>query len=103
MLTYSWAHNLVIAGQPIFFLPWMTQSYTFKQKLQHCEPIDLSRFVVDLRERHLSTGHLILKLIRENTTANALLITNGVFFLQKVLWTLIRLTSFPIHVSQPAS
>ena len=53
MLTYSWAHNLVIAGQPIFFLPWMTQSYIFKQKLQNCEPIDLSRFVVDLREKHL--------------------------------------------------
>jgi len=30
-----------------------TQSYIFKQKLQHCEPIDLSRSVVDLRERHL--------------------------------------------------
>jgi hypothetical protein len=50
----------LVAGQPIFFLPWMvsamdglTQSYTFKQKLQNCEPIDLSRFVVDLRERHL--------------------------------------------------
>ena len=32
-----------------------TQSYTFKQKLQHCEPIDLSRFVVDLRERQLES------------------------------------------------
>ena len=31
----------------------LTQSYIFKQKLQNCEPIDLSRFVVDLRERHL--------------------------------------------------
>jgi hypothetical protein len=31
----------------------MTQSYIFKQKLQNCEPIDLSRFVLDLRERHL--------------------------------------------------
>ena len=31
----------------------LTQSYIFKQKLQSCEPIDLSRFVVDLRERHL--------------------------------------------------
>jgi hypothetical protein len=31
----------------------VTQSYFFKQKLQHCETIDLSRFVVDLRERHL--------------------------------------------------
>ena len=31
----------------------LIQSYIFKQKLQHCETIDLSRFVVDLRERHL--------------------------------------------------
>ena len=31
----------------------LTQYYMFKEKLQNCEPIDLSRFVVDLRERHL--------------------------------------------------
>jgi hypothetical protein len=31
----------------------LTQSYIFKQREQHCEPIDLSHFVVDLRERHL--------------------------------------------------
>jgi len=31
----------------------LTQSYTFKQKLQNCKPIDFSRFVVDLRERNL--------------------------------------------------
>ena len=31
----------------------LTQSYVFKQKLQNCEPIDLSRLIVDLRERHL--------------------------------------------------
>jgi len=68
----------------------LTQSYIFKQKLQICEPIDLSCFVIDLRERHL-----ILKLIQENTTASALLITNGVLFLQEGLWSLIRLTSFP--------
>ena len=41
----------------------LTQSYMFKQKLLNCEPIDLSRFVVDLRGRHLefwtpfSDGH----------------------------------------------
>ena len=29
----------------------LTQSYIFRQKLQNCEPIYLSRFVVDLRER----------------------------------------------------
>jgi hypothetical protein len=31
----------------------LTRSYIFKPELQNCEPIDLSRFVVDLRERHL--------------------------------------------------
>ena len=31
----------------------LTQSFIIKQKLQICEPIDLSRFVVDLRERPL--------------------------------------------------
>ena len=40
-----------------FFLPYgmdgLTQSYIFKQKLQNCVPIDLSCFVVDLREKHL--------------------------------------------------
>ena len=40
-----------------------------------------------------STGHLILKLTWENTIANALLITDGVLFLPKGLWSLIRLTS----------
>jgi len=41
-----------------------------------------------------STGHLILTRIQENA-ANALLITNGVLFVQEGLWSLIRLTSFP--------
>ena len=31
----------------------LTQSYMFKQKLLNCKPINLSRFVVDLRDRHL--------------------------------------------------
>ncbi len=31
----------------------LTQSYLFKERLLNCEPIDLGRFVVDLRERHL--------------------------------------------------
>jgi hypothetical protein len=31
----------------------LTQSYMIKQKLLICEPIDLSQFVVDLRDRHL--------------------------------------------------
>ncbi len=32
----------------------LTQSYLFKGRLLKCEPIDLGRFVVDLRERHLN-------------------------------------------------
>ncbi len=31
----------------------LTHSYMFKERLLECEPIDLGRFVVDLRERHL--------------------------------------------------
>jgi len=31
----------------------LTQSYLFKERLLKCEPIDLGRFVVGLRERHL--------------------------------------------------
>ncbi len=30
-----------------------TQSYLFRERLLKCEPIDLGRFVVDFRERHL--------------------------------------------------
>ena len=43
-------------------------------------------------------GHLILKLIPENTTANALLVTNGVLFLPIGLWSLAHspyILSFP--------
>ncbi len=32
----------------------LTQSYMFKQRMLESDPIDLSRFVVDLRERHLN-------------------------------------------------
>jgi len=73
-----------------------TQSYIFKQKLQHCKTIDLSRFVVDLRERHLEFGvldTLFWKFIRER--ANTQLITNAVLFLPKGPWSLISLTFFP--------
>ncbi len=40
----------------LYILPAMnglTQSYLFKTRLLKCEPIDLNRFVVDLRERYL--------------------------------------------------
>ena len=43
----------MIAGQPFYSaMDGLTQSYIFRQKLQMCESIILSRFVVDLRERH---------------------------------------------------
>jgi len=32
----------------------LTQSYLSKERLLKCEPIDLGRFVVDLRERHFN-------------------------------------------------
>jgi hypothetical protein len=32
----------------------LVQDYMFKEKLRNCEPIDISRFVVNLRERHLN-------------------------------------------------
>jgi hypothetical protein len=80
----------------------LTQSYIFKQKLQNCKPIDLSRFVIPSGRDTWSTGHLILKLTRENTTANALLlITNGVLFLQQGLWSLIRLTNKYMFLNLP--
>eukprot|EP00983_Pelagomonas_calceolata_P088382 1157194-Pelagomonas_calceolata.AAC.11 len=31
----------------------LAHSHIFKQKLLNCEPVDLNRFVVDLRIRHL--------------------------------------------------
>jgi len=86
----------------------LTQSYIFKQKLQNCEPIDLSRFVVDLRERHLEYWILVTLFWNspEKTHQQTLYLPPVVcvlFLLQKGLWSLIRLTSFRVHVSQPAS
>ena len=66
----------------------------FNKKLLNCEPIDLSRFVFDLRDRHLefwtlfSDGH-------ESATAKRLLITSGAHCLHKELWLPILLTGFP--------
>jgi len=41
--------------QSIFFLPWMVlpDRVSTNRSCKNCEPIDLSRFVADLRERHL--------------------------------------------------
>jgi hypothetical protein len=74
----------MIAGQPILFLPWWSDTIVYLQteaaKLWIHWP---QPFFIDLRERNLEYWHLILKLIQENTTASALLITNGELFLQK--------------------
>ena len=55
MLTCSWVHdpNDCWSAHIISAMDGLTQSYIFKQKLQNCEPINLSRFAVELRERHL--------------------------------------------------
>jgi len=42
-----WSSHIVSA------MTGLVQKYTFKEKLRNCEPIDLSRFVVDLKERPL--------------------------------------------------
>jgi len=77
----------------------LTQSYIYKQKQQNCETIDLSRFVVDLRERHLEhwTPSYSDTHPREHKPLH---VTTGVLFLQKGLWSLGHLTNpFQIHVS----
>ena len=72
----------------------LTQSYMFKQKLLSCEPIDLNRFVVDLRDRNLefwtpfSNSHPIE---RNSKT----LITSGVHCLHKERCLPILLIGFP--------
>jgi len=46
----------------------LTRSYDiFKQKLQNCEPIDLSCFVVTSKRDNWRIGHLIPTCIREST------------------------------------
>jgi hypothetical protein len=55
-LTCNCAPDLLSASPPTFFQPWsdgLTQSCVFKQMLLNCELIDLSRFVMGFRERHL--------------------------------------------------
>ena len=51
----------------------LTQSYIFEQKLQHCKPIDLGRFVVDLRERHLEYWTIYSKIhLREHNSKHSI-------------------------------
>ena len=48
----------------------LVQEYVFKENLRNCEPIDFSRFAVDLRERDTSWsfGPPILMAAHESTT-----------------------------------
>jgi len=62
----------------------LTQSYTFKERLLKCKPIDLSRFAVELRERQLEYWaplrchlQLVLICIHKRATHSAPLIING--------------------------
>jgi hypothetical protein len=66
----------------------LTQSYMFKQELFLCvcvcvcvcvcaEPIDLSRLVVDLRDRHLEFWAHFLMATQKNATVKRWLITGG--------------------------
>ena len=60
MLKCSWVHNSMIAGQPMFLsamdglMPWMDW-YNRMYSNRSCKTVNprISRFVVDLRERHL--------------------------------------------------
>jgi len=56
----------------------LTQSCLFKERLLKCEPIDLGRFIWTSGRGTWIIGHLILRCIHVNTTANAPLIINGV-------------------------
>jgi len=75
----------------------LTQSYIFKQKLQNCEPIDLSRFVVGLGRDTWSTGHLPHSEThpREHNSKCSNHHQWCALPAKKALWSLIRLTSFP--------
>ena len=72
----------------------LTQLYTFKQNLQNCEPIDLSRFVVDLRERHMEywTPHSGTHPREHNSKRPTY---HQRCALPEGIWSLIRLISYP--------
>ena len=69
----------------------LTQSYMLKQKLLNCEPIDLIRFVVDLRDSHLE----FWTSFSDSATAKRLLIISGAHCLHKELWLPILPIGFP--------
>ena len=71
MLICGSAPGLMIAGFHTFSRPAMTglvQDYMFKKKLRNCEPIDVSRFVVDLRDTWI-LGRLNLMATHVSATA----------------------------------
>jgi hypothetical protein len=93
------------AGLPFFF-PAMTgliQEYMFKENLRNCELIDLSRFVVDLRERHLEFWTPYSDPYSDKSTAAKFsLITDGEHCPQKRLWLLVLfLQPSQVHIPRP--
>jgi len=74
----------------------LLQEYMFKEKLRNCEPIDLSRFVVDLRERHLEFWAPYSDGPREHNSKNThFQHTDGVHCPPKKPWLLVLPTAFP--------
>ncbi len=87
-----WSSHILSASHIVSAMNGLTQSYLFKERLLNCEPIDLGRFVVDLRERHLEFWTPVLIYIHESATANAPLTINGVPCLPGGPWSHIRHT-----------
>ena len=83
----------------------LTQSYIFEQKLQHCKPIDLGRFVVDLRERHLEYWTIYSKIhLREHNSKHSISHPCCALPTKRALVTHSPyIQGDQIHVSQPAS
>ena len=61
----------------------LVQEYMFKEELRNCEPIDLSRFVVDLRERHFQFWTLYYDGCPWEHNSKSSLITDSVHCHQK--------------------
>ena len=92
----DWSSHIISA------MTVLIQEYLFKDKLRNCEPIDLSHFAVDLRERDTwSFGHPTLMAAQESTTAKFSLITDGAHYPQKKPWLLVLPTALPSNVPRP--
>jgi len=91
-----WSSNIFSA------MTGLVQEYMFKEKLRNCEPVDFSRFVVDLsRERDTwSFGHPIL-MAHESTTAKFSIIQMVCTAPQKGPGYSFSLQPFLIHIPRP--